>query len=571
MKENSFSHTLTMLSALLGLPIGIVTIIKWLLGIPLDTYLWILALLLLLSLAIFVRIEKLKPWNAKMRPALFRIGSRRLSLRKKINMRLRRPLYEIDYLEPTKCAAKFALTPAIRDFFDKKTTVIIEDDPVGFNCDAFIPVYAIEDRITKRDLLAYFEQRREELLEHRIFFIATPSRRLDTEHARIINQHICAALEQFFRNHDRKYRIIGKIDSCLRSNYESEHKGAVGGTGDFDLEILAPAYVEEGRITVWGTQYIVGPDRFMPMHKTEYCYFNGLEYDCSNISLWLEKKTNRRIRRNQVGLIDIEMLRTLSACEICDLYEVAHDIKALVFDSISESDSVSVLNTLIELDSRKERIFYKLSASLINELVRNFERMYPADGKPETAPAGRGVIVVGSLSTITKKQVRYIHNDIDISEVLIHNEDFGSRDSERIAQKARDKIVAECRRGAHIVLTTEFWDDKSTKYPSLEKRDAALRYFARIIEKIKDNDNWFLFVGSDTALYSALYGLGIRQFHYCGHIIPGVIRCTFKYPGQERWQTFFINGGNNGSEDLFGRLLNKIGQRASQPQSPIPQ
>lgn len=562
MKENSIMRTLSSISGPLGLPIAIVTIVKWLFDIPLDTYLWIVAVLLVISLGAFVYIERLKPWNAKLRPALFRIGSRRLSLKEKINMRLRRPLYEIDYLDSTKRVATVELSPELGVFFDKKTTVVIEDDPVGFNCDAFIPVFAIGDRITKHDLLAYFKENCDEILAHRIFFIATPSRRLDSEHARVINQHICSALDDFFRTHNREYRIIGKIDSCLRSNYESEYRGATGGTGAFDLEVMVPAYVEEGRVTVWGTQYIVSPDRAQPMHKTEYCYFNGLEYSNSNIALWLETKTHGRIRRKQVGLVDIEILRTLSAREIYDRYSTAGDIKALVFDSICETDSVSVLNALIELDSGRARIFYKLSASLINVIVRNYALMHQGGLNPESAPAGRGVIVVGSLSTITKKQVRYIHNDIDVSQVLIYNADI---ESDRSAEKKTDKIAADCRRGMNIILTTEFWEDKSTKYPSLEKRDASLKYFAKIVGKIKKDSNWFLFVGSDTALYSALYGLGIRQFHYCGHIIPGVLQCAFRYPDEEHYRTFFINGGNNGGEDLFRRLLDRL-DRTTVPQ-----
>lgn len=563
MKENSIWHTLTLIGGVLSLPIALVTIVNWMLDFSLAVYLWTLAVLVIVSLGALIRINGLRPWHPKFRPPFFRLGSRRLSLRRKINMRLRRPLYEIDYLEPTKQAGTTEIAPEIADFFARKTTVIIEDDPVGFNCNATIPVYAIEDQITERKLLAYFEENRDEILGHGIFFIATPSRRLDAEHSRVINQQICAALEQFFRKHGRPYRIIGKIDSCLRSNYESEHRGAVGGTGDFDLEILVPAYVEEGRITAWGTQYIVCPNRFEPMHQSEYCYFNGLEYGNSNIALWLEKKTGGRIRRNQVGLVDVEMLRSLPANEICDRYLAAADgIKALVFDSVAENDSVSVLNVLVGLDARTEKIFYKLSASMINVLIRTYAAMNPAAEKPAIAPAERGVIVVGSLSTITKKQVQYIHNDIDMSLFMMYNSEFDSKDSDKIAEKKKKKMVAECRKGSNIILTTEFWEDKSTKYPSLEKRDTALRYFARIIEKIRNSNNWFLFVGSDTALYSVLYGLGIRRFYYCGHLIPGVIQCRFRYEGETEYRTFYINGGNNGSEDLFRRLVDKLSPRS---------
>lgn len=233
-----------------------------------------------------------------------------------------------------------------------------------------------------------------------------------------------------------------------------------------------------------------------------------------------------------------------------------------MFDSVAENDSVSVLNVLVGLDARTEKIFYKLSASMINVLIRTYAAMNPAAEKPAIAPAERGVIVVGSLSTITKKQVQYIHNDIDMSLFMMYNSEFDSKDSDKIAEKKKNKMVAECRKGSNIILTTEFWEDKSTKYPSLEKRDTALRYFARIIEKIRNSNNWFLFVGSDTALYSVLYGLGIRRFYYCGHLIPGVIQCRFRYEGETEYRTFYINGGNNGSEDLFRRLVDKLSPRS---------
>lgn len=300
------------------------------------------------------------------------------------------------------------------------------------------------------------------------------------------------------------------------------------------------------------------------MHQSEYCYFNGLEYGNSNIALWLEKKTGGRIRRNQVGLVDVEMLRSLPANEICDRYLAAADgIKALVFDSVAENDSVSVLNVLVGLDARTEKIFYKLSAQHDQRADTHLCGHEPRRRKAPRSPRQSGASSwSGSLSTITKKQVQYIHNDIDMSLFMMYNSEFDSKDSDKIAEKKKNKMVAECRKGSNIILTTEFWEDKSTKYPSLEKRDTALRYFARIIEKIRNSNNWFLFVGSDTALYSVLYGLGIRRFYYCGHLIPGVIQCRFRYEGETEYRTFYINGGNNGSEDLFRRLVDKLSPRS---------
>ncbi len=374
----------------------------------------------------------------------------------------------------------------------------------------------------------------------------------------MLSDKIGQALRAFSTHLNIGFRIVSKIDSCLRSNYEAEYNGLAHGFGKFNLEILIPSYVEQMRVTVYGEQYIKIGNCYQHLHESEFASFKGLEFKNSNIALWAEKKCPHLQSRHNVGLVDIDELRSSEDDAIVSkLVNRANNIKMVVFDSLEDSDITAIMNVLIKFDAAESNVFYKLGPSAINKIVSVYASKLPDFSAGMNVPVSNiflddnGIIVAGSLSTKTKSQIETLRDETHISLVLISEGEIDAANQEVVIERKIKKILEKKGHGDHIILTTEFWKSNDNEYPTIAKRDIVLSLFAKISGRIKSVPHrWFLFKGSDTALYTLTKGIGIRQFFYCGQYVPGVIHCKCNL-GTDEMKSFFIIGGNIGEVDTL--------------------
>lgn len=108
-----------------------------------------------------------------------------------------------------------------------------------------------------------------------------------------------------------------------------------------------------------------------------------------------------------------------------------------------------------------------------------------------------------------------------MSLFAMYNSEFDSKDSDKIAEKKKNKMVAECRKGSNIILTTEFLGGQEHQIPLAGEARHRPAVFRADHRKIRNSNNWFLFVGSDTAPTRCFTASGYGIFYYCGHLIPG--------------------------------------------------
>ena len=549
------------LDTIVSLILPFVTVVEWILNIPGRYILVSLISVLALWLAIMVVILMRIPWNASFRPDL--LNWRSTGWRQLFPVLFHRPLYESKYVSPN-FDSQFMEDGIFDAKFIDCITVIIGDDPVGFidNLGCMFAVMAVTENSSHLELLSEMQALESEILHRKLFFVATPSRRLDEEKSRILNDRIGQALKAFSQRIPSGFRIVSKIDSCLRSNYEPEYNGIKSGFGDFSLEVLIPSYVEQGRVTVHGEQYIRQDEQLVPIHESEFSAFKGLEFRNSNLALWAERKCRHLGSRKNVGLVDIDLLRSHSAEEIATrIANRPPQVKMMVFDSQDSYDLSKILQILFLLETREERIFYKFGPSMINRIAAQYASLLSSPGVIPVSgirPEDRGMFIAGSLSTKTKLQIADLRDEPQMSIVLISEEEIDHADLQHIIDKKTKKIMEKNRRGDNVILTTEFWKRNDNEYPTLDKRDKVLSLFARIASNVQIMENrWFLFKGSDTALYTLTKGLNIKSFYYCGQYIPGVIHCQCAM-GENQMKSFFIVGGNVGNNSILVDFIKKM-------------
>lgn len=502
-----------------------------------------------------------RPWHKAMRnPLICYKSASSYSFRTFIKTVFRKPYYESEFLSPKFSNTMTSnSTPSIDT---SRLTIVVEDDPVGYadNC-GMLPCIPVDEEITVGELYEKLVKLNDEIKRYNFLFIATPSRRIESERSLVLNRDIGTALRMYLREHgypnEKNVRLISKIDSCLRSNYDSEYEGLTDGLGKRDcIEVLMPAYIEQGRVTIHGCQYIKNDGRYVLMHESEYASFKGLEYANSDLALWLEKRVRHIESRKDVGLIDIDVLRTKAAEEIAgQITEAAtRGVKAFVSDSAEIDDLNLTVNVINKLEESGVTLFLKLGPSMINRYASAYAQPKERNKLSHIRPGDNGIFIAGSLTSTTKKQIERYDDYADTSIVTIKESDLTDiQNMDHVITHRSNNIIKKNSNGDDVILTTEYWKTDKNEYPDIQKRDMVLNIIAKICQVIRVSEKrWFLFKGSDTALYSIIHGLDISNFYYCGQYIPGVIHCKCMVNGDLK--SFFIVGGNVGTASLLQKL-----------------
>lgn len=560
MKIKNIENVNTIGSAL----VAFVTIVQWLLKFSVTIIVisatsiilaWIIALIIIL-----IR----RPWHSKYRPGIMRRRGSQYSFRVFYNTLFKGKIYESEYQVPMTNELSIEEAMIDQDLLGKKITVIIEDDPVGYICQrGNLPAFIVNEDTSSDILFDLLYQYKESIYETNIFFLTTPSRRLTEKSSFTMNREIGSALKKFQIQSKKELRIISKIDSCLRSNYYAEYAGLMDGFGRFTCEILMPSYIEQGRITVHGNQYIKENNNITPLHKSEYSSFTGLEFNNSNLALWLLKKNKHIKSRHNIGLISIDDLRSQEIKTLVRKIEKRPKrIESIVIDSSENEDLSKALQILIEFEEKKtDRVFFKMGPSMINRIVSEFVKKKPENTLSNINPNDKAIIVAGSLSSVTKRQIANFKDEPNTSLITLTNNEIESQNILKIINRKRNKILEYNSRGDNVILTTEFWREASNEYPNIEKRDKVLNLLSEICRLTNDDvkKRWIVIKGSDTALFTLNHGFGLKEFFYCGHILPGVIHVKVKINDDSKsMKSCFIIGGNVGNDDILINLIAKV-------------
>ena len=551
-------------NALFSFVSALIAIVQLILQVPWYYFVVTLGVVLYVwSLICRIRLRR-RPWHRKMRnPLIQRKRDSIYPFSVFLKTVFTKPYYETSFIIPHfNNNMDITEIPPINT---NRLTVVIEDDPVGYADNiGMLPCIPVDDTVAHENLYQRIKSLDKEISKYNMFFIATPSRRLSAEKSLALNREIGLALRKYFgQKAQQDVRIISKIDSCLRSNYESEYEGLTDGLGKRDcIEIVVPSYVEQGRVTLHGAQYIKSDGEYKLMEGSEFSSFKGLEYSNSDLALWLEQRAPHIRGRNKVGLVDIDCLRTKDPLFIAQLI-CSTSAKAFVFDSVEKEDLVCISQVMEQLEEKGKTLYLKFGPSMINCFAKSYARPKLKNKLDSIRPEDKGIFIAGSLTSITKKQIEQYDDYLNTSIVTISQSDLENIQTvDKTIRIRSDKIVKFNKRGDDVILTTEYWKTDKNEYPDIQKRDTVLSILARICQEIRHTDTrWFLLKGSDTALYTIIHGLDIDYFYYCGQIVPGVIHCKCNYDGHLK--SFFIVGGNVGAPDLLPTLREEINKITS--------
>lgn len=258
--------------------------------------------------------------------------------------------------------------------------------------------------------------------------------------------------------------IVLRSDSTLRGHFPLEPELTELILGPFDAWLLAPAFIEGGRVTINNVHYVREGSSLVPVGDTPFASDRGFGFKSSNLKDWISEKFNSR-NVPAIETISIEELRQKDAPQrIADrLKEIASrrgPRTVIVLNSFEHSDIEVFVAALNEAGTIN--LLYRTGASFVSARL-GIANIPPISAKEiflssEAGSGTGGLIIIGSYVPKTTLQRQYLlercqahvsHFELSV-DGLLQSQDANDILISKIAYSAGEELKA----GKDVVVST---------------------------------------------------------------------------------------------------------------------
>jgi uncharacterized protein YgbK (DUF1537 family) len=452
--------------------------------------------------------------------------------------------------------------PQIRELLDRsgRTLGVLDDDPTG--------PQTVHGALVVTD---WSESALAEALaeERRFFYILTNTRSLPEREAASRAAEAARNLARAGRSVGRGVVVGIRGDSTLRGHHPAETwavrdalEAEVG--LPFDGELIAPFFLEGGRVTVGDVHYVLEGERFVPAGQTEFARDTAFGFHASRLPDWAAEKTGGRVKATDVVSVSIEDVRLGGPERVAQLLSEVANRRTVVVNAASYRDLEVFVLGLLRAEAAGKRFLYRTAASFVRvraglagRPLLTFEELYP--GGHLTSHGG--LTVVGSHVRRSTEQLEaalaalpdLVGVELQVGRIL----DEGSRASEISDAVAAASGALEAGRG--VVLFT------SREVATSGEREADLRLSQRVsaalvdvVRNLQATPRYLIAKGGITSSDLATEALGVRRAEVPGQVAPGVpcwiLGSTSRYPGIP----YVIFPGNVGSRETLAEVIRQL-------------
>ena len=255
-----------------------------------------------------------------------------------------------------------------------------------------------------------------------------------------------------------------RIDSTLRGNIGTEINAMLDNLEDDRIAVVIPSYPDSGRIVVNKTMLVngvllensdAGKDPKTPI-KTS-CVESLVQKDIKYSSTYFT-------------LSDIAQPIEEIAKKI---QEAIKKSRVLIFDAVNNEDIIKISKAIIHSD-----------INIITVDPGPFTLYYSKELQKKNHLEKKILMVIGSVTTTTKKQIEYILQEEDIFLVKMRVEDFFEEES---CSKEIERVISFIKKGIEsydlfLVTTSPIGDEKKADLQKLaEKLNATVEEISKII------------------------------------------------------------------------------------------
>lgn len=439
--------------------------------------------------------------------------------------------------------------------------VVLDDDPTGTQTCHDIDVLMVWDSAT----LEY-----EFSLDVRGFFILTNSRALPPADARRLIFEVTSNVKEAADKAGKPVEIVLRGDSTLRGHLPEEPEAVEEILGKFDAWVVAPFFLEGGRLTIDDVHYVKEGDILVPASQTPFAQDATFGYANSNLRQYVMEKCGSRFDQSSFLSITLDDIRLHGPAGVARKLLSARTGSVVIVNAAAESDMRVFVAGLLQarMDDRQPRFLYRTGAAFVSARLgisrippKAFQDVETTDSVVKTGPRTGGLIVAGSYVPKTTAQLSCLRQsrgdrltviELQVSELIASEDTAASRIAEA-ADEASQELVA----GRDVlVMTSRTLVKGGDGLSSLKIGSKVAKSLVKLLELIKTRPRYIIAKGGITSSDTATKGLRMKRARVLGQAAPGVPlwRCdeqTSRYPGVP----YVVFPGNVGSEELLAEVV----------------
>jgi 2-keto-3-deoxygluconate permease len=337
-----------------------------------------------------------------------------------------------------------------------------------------------------------------------------------------------------------------KLDSTLRGNIGAEISGMMDSL-KINHAVVVPAYPSYGRTTVNGSVYLNGK----LLEETEFADDPKTPINDSFIPRIISEQTDKK-----TAVINYDELLSGEGNLAQKLNQhIENGIQIIIIDAREDNDLDLIASVITNL---KKQILPVGSTGFAEYLAKHLEF---------TKEKSSNIIIAGSVSEVTRRQIEYAKEKIDVEIIDVETDKLFARNKYRETKRIVE-IIRECSlKGKDIIIrsaptktSVEESFKQGEKY-GLSKNEVSDRIalflgdLAKyIINEIKIKG--ILITGGDTAIKAA-EKLDIKGTILGGEILPGIPHGNFVNE-QYKNITIVSKAGGFGNDDAIFKVLNYL-------------
>jgi uncharacterized protein YgbK (DUF1537 family) len=281
--------------------------------------------------------------------------------------------------------------------------VVLDDDPTGTQTVRDLPVltsWSVDD-------IAWALAQ-----PTAAFFILTNTRSLTPEAAAQRDREIVQACLTAAEKTGAQLTFASRSDSTLRGHFPLEtdviSEVITDRGGTVDGVLLAPAYIDAGRLTINGVHMLRTPTGLMQVADSEFARDATFGYRSSRLADWVAEKSGGRIPRETVIELPLDIIRGESSAALTARLSSARDGQIVAVDAVTDDDLRAVALAVMAAERAGSSFVYRIGPSFVRARVGQ-ESTPPVDDESVAAlvsSGGHGLVVVGSHVGLTSRQLR---------------------------------------------------------------------------------------------------------------------------------------------------------------------
>jgi uncharacterized protein YgbK (DUF1537 family) len=442
-----------------------------------------------------------------------------------------------------------------------RRTAVLDDDPTGSQSvhDVFV--------VTALDPAEYAAALAD---RGATCFVLTNTRSLPEGEAAALTQRVGRDLLRL-AGVEQPPELVSRSDSTLRGHVWAEIAALQRAREDvlgasYDGVLLAPAYLEAGRVTAGDVHWARIDGRFLPVGRTEFARDATFGYASSNLREFLAERAAAagvRLDPAEVVSIGLDDVRRGGPERVAEILEGLKDGRFAVVNAVDYADLEVVVLGLLVAEAAGRRFLYRTGPSFVRALA-GLEPQDPLtseqvwSGRPPRRGGSHGLVVVGSHVGLTSRQLAVARGAGGLSDVEL--------DVHRLLGPDRDAHVAEVSR--HVVAALEGSDvllytsrallrgnDPDASLAIARDTSAALVDVVRAA--LTARPAWVVAKGGITSHDVAVRGLGIRRARVLGQLLPGQVSVfePVQAPPEVMGMPYVVFAGNVGDQDTLAYVI----------------